>query len=205
MSIPSIMLIFVASCITQCLSGTEHAEFPVYRWSYQHCGLLMLPDVLRKFLIFCWLNPCPNSELIFSFPCLLQVELLAIISQCSLYIVGQIVEELSLPVLAETPSISVLWNGCLVSDKAVNCMTGCHPHKSVNSIPNRSVCRYLVKSLPSLTLGCRGLDLIWRTLLGSGLWFLARRTDRLPKLLSIEMDHPRAAQGKKRLSLQGVG
>lgn len=34
LSIPSIMLIFVASCITQCLQRTEHAEFPVYRWSY---------------------------------------------------------------------------------------------------------------------------------------------------------------------------
>lgn len=96
---------------------------------------------------FCCLSPCPNSKL-FS-PCSFQVELLEIISQCSLYVVGKIVEELSLPVFAETPSVCVLWSGYLTSDK-VSCMTGCHPGESS---PNRSICRYLVKSLPSHNTG----------------------------------------------------
>ncbi|KAF4800414.1 Phosphoribosyl pyrophosphate synthase-associated protein 2 [Turdus rufiventris] len=46
-----------------------------------------------------------------------EVELLEIISQCSLYVVGKIVEELALPVFVETPSVCVLWSGYLTSDK----------------------------------------------------------------------------------------
>lgn len=97
-----------------------------YRWSWQHCRLLMLPDTSSEKLLFSVVRPMPKFRTYFflSHAYFRQSAFGNIQPVWFVCLRIRLRKNLLCLCLEKNPSISVLWNWYLTSDsKAMNCMS----------------------------------------------------------------------------------